>query len=158
MKQAQFFIVFCIALLCTACLQEDDTATPFFYNAVAIEEVIIPDQFNPGKTYDIEVTYFRPTTCHSFSGIEYNGFRNERTIVIINVVIDNQNEPCEELERTDLRKESLSFTAGNEDSYIFKFWQNRNEQGEDQYLTIEVPVIEEEQTTSGLTNEAFNRN
>ncbi len=141
MKKVKIILAFFLATIFTGCLDDDDTIA-FFYDAVAIEEVTIPDQFTRGETYEITVSYFRPSTCHSFSGFDYDGFGNERTVAVINVVINDHDTTCEDLEETDLIEESLNFFVGQEDSYIFRFWQGRDDQGNNQFLTIEVPVVE----------------
>ncbi len=141
MKKVKIILAFFLATIFTGCLDDDDTIA-FFYDAVAIEEVTIPDQFTRGETYEITVTYFRPSTCHSFSGFDYDGFGNERTVAVINVVINDHDTTCEDLEETDLIEESLTFFVGQEGSYIFRFWQGRDDQGNNQFLTIEVPVVE----------------
>jgi len=38
---------------------------------------------------------------------------------------------------------TFNFKVTSNGSYIFKFWQGEDEAGETQYLTIEVPVIED---------------
>ncbi len=124
----------------TSCLDDDDAGINFFYELVPIQEVDIPDQFTRGEDYEITVSYFRPSDCHSFSGFDYNRLSNERTVSIVNVVVNDR--VCENLEETDLIEVSLNFLVGFEDSYIFRFWQGRNDQGENQFLTIEVPVVE----------------
>ncbi len=143
MKKVKLTLAFFLVALFTGCLDDDDNI-PFFYDAVAIEEVIIPDEFTRGETYKITVSYFRPSTCHSFSGFDYGGFGNERTVAVFNIVIDDDTTPCENLERTELVEASFTFFVGRENSYVFRFWQGRDDQGNNQFLTIEVPVVEEQ--------------
>lgn len=143
MRKVKIILTFFLATIFSGCLNDDDNI-PFFYDGVAIEEVTIPDQFTRGETYEITVSYFRPSTCHSFSGFDYDGFGNERTVAVINVVINDDTTTCEDLQNTDLKEESFTFFVGGEDSYVFRFWQGRDDQGNNQFLTIEVPVMETE--------------
>ena len=53
------------------------------------------------------------------------------------------NATCETLEN-ELVENTFNFKVTSNGSYIFKFWQGEDEAGEDQYLTIEIPVEEEE--------------
>ncbi len=141
MRILKIVLTFLLVTIFSGCLDDDDNI-PFFYDAVAIEEVTIPDQFTRGETYEISVSYFSPSTCHSFSGFDYGGFGNERTVAVINVVINDNTTTCEDLQQTDLREESFTFLAGRESSYVFRFWQGRDDQGNNRFLTIEVPVVE----------------
>lgn len=128
-----------LATILTGCDLEDEK-NDFFYEFVPVESVDIPDQFTRGDTVPITTFYFRPTDCHSFGGFDYDRSNNERTVTIVNVVLENRN--CNDLDPTDLLEVSFDFNVGTEESYIFKFWQGRNEQGENQFLEIEVPVVD----------------
>lgn len=132
-------IIFAFFFIITFIGCSDDDETRFFYELVTVHEATLPDQFNRGETYTINVSYFRPTDCHSFSGFDYTKLGNERTVSVVNLVVSEGN--CKELEKKDLVKVSFDFFVGQENSYVFRFWQGRNENGDNQFLTIEVPVI-----------------
>ncbi|KAA1247653.1 hypothetical protein [Aquimarina sp. RZ0] len=139
MKKAKIIIMIILSACLHSCLDDDDRIN-FFYEAVPIEEVDIPDQFTRGEVFKITVSYFRPSDCHSFGGFDYDRVSNERTVAVVNVVFDDR--VCQDLEQNDMVETSLNFLVGSEDSYIFRFWQGRDDQGENQFLTIEVPVVE----------------
>ncbi|GGX29892.1 hypothetical protein [Aquimarina muelleri] len=138
MRRIKIVFIFFLVTIFIGCSNDDD-GTRFFYELVSVHEVTLPDQFNRGETYTISVSYYRPTDCHSFSGFDYNRLGNERTVSIVNLVIDEYN--CKELEEKDLIEASFDFFVGQEDSYVFRFWQGRNENGDNQFLIIEVPVL-----------------
>ncbi|MDY8137172.1 hypothetical protein [Aquimarina sp. 2201CG5-10] len=140
MKEIKIFLIIAITFCFTGCSLDDDERTSFFYELVPIEAVNIPDEFERGRTYQITTSYFRPSTCHSFSGFDYDRLSNERTVSVVNVVFEDR--PCDNLDQTDTIDVSFDFFVGNEDSYVFRFWQGRNDQGENQFLTIEVPVVQ----------------
>jgi len=140
MKKIKIIALIILTSCLTGCFNDDDSGINFFYELVPVEQVSIPDQFTRGETYEITVSYFRPTDCHSFSGFDYDRLSNERTVSVVNVVVNDR--VCEDLTETDLIDASLNFFVGIEDSYIFRFWQGRNDQGENQFLIIEVPVVE----------------
>jgi len=102
---------------------------------------MLPDRFIRGETVEITVSYLRPSSCHSFSGFELEGTENERTVAIINVVIDD-NTVCENLRESDLRSESFTFMVGLQNTYIFKFWQGKDAEGNNIFLTKEINVVE----------------
>jgi hypothetical protein len=45
------------------------------------------------------------------------------------------------IETDDLLEVSFDFFVGQEESYVFKFWQGENENGDNQCLIVEVPVV-----------------
>ncbi len=140
MKRIKITItLFLVTLFFFGCSSDDDNQS-FFYELVTIEQATLPDQFTRGQTYVVNVTYFRPSSCHSFVGFDYDRIANERTVAIVNLVVDQTN--CTNLEETELIEESFNFIVGQENSYIFRFWQGKNNEGENQFLIIEVPVVE----------------
>ncbi|MEC3906355.1 hypothetical protein VOI54_04955 [Tamlana sp. 2201CG12-4] len=133
------FFVLCLALvLCVSCSTDDDN-TRYSFEVLPVESVDIPDEFELGQTYPITISYFRPSTCHGFKEFYYLKENNERTVAPINYVLENDS--CENLE-DELVEATLNFIVTSDGSYIFKFWQGEDENGEDQYLTIVVPVVE----------------
>lgn len=137
MRRIKIIFAFFLFTVFIGCSNDDETR--FFYELVTVQEVTLPDQFNRGETYTINVSYFRPTNCHSFSGFDYNKLGNERTVSVVNLVVNEGN--CKELEKKDLIESSFDFFVGQEDSYVFRFWQGRDENGDNQFLIIEVPVL-----------------
>tara|TARA_R110002049_G_scaffold307520_1_gene508221 strand:+ start:32922 stop:33242 length:321 start_codon:yes stop_codon:yes gene_type:complete len=104
-----------------------------------VESVDIPDEFTLGETYPIVVKYLRPSTCHVFNDFYYRKDNNERTVAIIAADFDRSD--CEDLE-DELTNATFNFNVTGNGSYIFKFWQGEDDNGDDQYLTFEVPVVE----------------
>ena len=121
-----------------SCSIGDDTPDTHF-EILPVESIVIPEEFDLGVTYEIMLTYIRPSTCHAFNDIYYVAELNERTVAIVTTVFNGGNN-CEEI-ATELET-SFNFKATSSGSYIFKFWQGEDDNGEDQYLTIEVPVID----------------
>ena len=137
MKRIAFLLVL-IVLGFSSCLDDNNDNIAFYYELIPIEAVDIPSQFNSGETYTITTSYYRPSDCHSFSGYEYDRIGNERTVSVVNVVLDRSD--CQDLEQLDFIDATFDFFVGNESSYTFRFWNGRNEQGENQFITVEVPV------------------
>ena len=121
-----------------SCSVEDDT--PNFYSVVLpVTEVEVPQEFVIGETYPIKVWYQRPSTCHAFNGFYYDKYLNERTVAVQNIVTEAGN--CQSLE-DELVEASFDFYVTSNGSYIFKFWQGVDDNGEDIFLEIEVPVVD----------------
>ncbi|ULC59796.1 hypothetical protein MBM09_02180 [Flaviramulus sp. BrNp1-15] len=132
-------IVMCLILIMATSCSIDDDSTNYSFEVLPVESVDIPDEFELGETYPITIHYFRPTTCHAFKEFYYYKENNERTVAPVTYVFDNTN--CETLE-DDLVEATFNFIVTSNGSYIFKFWQGEDTDGESQYLTIEVPVID----------------
>lgn len=125
-------------LLFTSCSVNDDSVN-FSFEVLPVDSVEIPNEFELGETYPITVSYFRPSTCHSFKEFYYLKENNQRTVAAINYVFEDND--CADLQDS-MTEETFNFIVTSNGSYIFKFWQGENDEGKDQYLTIEVPVVE----------------
>ncbi|MBW1294076.1 hypothetical protein [Aquimarina litoralis] len=140
MKRIKIIALIILTSCLSSCLSDDDSGISFSYELVPIEQIDIPEQFTRGQTYEITVSYFRPSDCHSFSGFDYDRVSNERTVSVVNVLVNDRE--CEDLAETDLIDASINFLVGFENSYVFRFWQGRDAQGENQFLVREIPVVD----------------
>ncbi len=131
-------LILSLILLLASCSIDGDS-TDYSFEVLPVQSVDIPEEFQLGETYPITISYFRPSTCHSFKEFYYLKENNIRTVAPINYVFENNN--CNNLEDV-LVDETFNFIVTSNGSYIFKFWQGEDTNGEDQYLTIEVPVID----------------
>jgi len=131
----------CFTLLTFLSCSIDDVNNDINYNFefIAIEDVIIPSTFVQGETYDITVSYYRPSTCHAFHDFYYLKDGATRTIAVINAVNNSLN--CEDIE-DELVEVSFQFIAVYNQVYVFKFWQGEDENGNDVYLIYEVPIVD----------------
>ena len=123
-----------------SCSIDNDNPT-FHFEFIPIENVVIPETFEYDNVYSIEYSYFKQSTCHHFNELYYEPFNNTRTVAVISKVYhEDADVSCEELiDQLDTRTFQFHVIT-NYDSYVFKFWQGVNEEGEDEYLIIEVPV------------------
>lgn len=133
-------LVLCLTLVLLASCSVEDDGTNFSFEVLPVESVDIPDEFELGEIYPITVSYLRPSSCHAFKEFYYLKENNERTVAPITYVFDNND--CETLENDNLVEATFNFQVTSNGSYIFKFWQGEDDDGESQYLTIEVPVVE----------------
>lgn len=131
-------VVLFLTFIVFACSTDDDFETTYF-ELLPIEEAVVPTEFERGEVYDILVKYLRPTSCHAYNDIYFVREGNERHIAVMATVFEGSFD-CVELD--DLLDATFKFRAGDEDSYVFKFWQGEDDNGDDQYLIIEVPVID----------------
>ncbi|MFC5047605.1 hypothetical protein ACFSTE_06265 [Aquimarina hainanensis] len=141
MRKVSILLIILTASIFLGCVEDDDNIS-FFYELVPVESVDIPEAFVTGKTYKIKTSFFRPTTCHTFSGYDYRRSENKRTVSVVNIVFNER--ACDTLPKNDTTTVSFDFIAGREKSYIFEFWQGEDAAGKNQFLTVEVPVVQEE--------------
>jgi hypothetical protein len=127
-------------LTVTSCTLNDDSGSSFYNEILPIESATVPDEFREGESYIIEYEYLVPSTCHSFSNLYFVAEENTRTIAVITLASDSDD--CQDL--TDqIVERSFNFTvvepAGS--SYTFQFWQGKDINDEDIYLTYNIPVV-----------------
>ncbi|WP_417859691.1 hypothetical protein [Winogradskyella sediminis] len=131
-------LVFILMATLTSCSIDDDN-NYVGTEVMPIESIEIPDHFVYGESYEIMITYNRPSTCYQFYNFLYDINGNERTVAVINSVYSN-TECIEEPESVTV---SLNFMVTGSETYLFKFYQGQDDEGEDQYYLAEVPVVSE---------------
>ena len=125
-----------LVLIFQSCKFEDDRVN-FRFVSLQIVSADLPDSFELNETYEIRVTYVRPSGCIFFEGFDIT---DEATTTrnVVAIGSDFYEETCtqavEELET------SFNFIVLYEGTYIFRFWNGEDENGVDQYIEIEVPV------------------
>jgi hypothetical protein len=131
-------IVSLIALvfLFNSCVPED--RTNYLFELLPVESVDIPTEFTLGETYQIKMYYRRPTTCHTFNTIYYDKNLNVRTVAIESAV--RQADDCQELVEENLVECYFNFLVTSNGSYLFKFYQGQDDQGNNIFLEYEIPV------------------
>lgn len=139
MIMKRYFILLLTALSFvgnTSCSVDD--GTNFHFTPLRIVSAELPESFNFGETYDIPVTYIRPDDCTFFNGFDVVQADNTtRNVVVIGSVLTDE-ENC-----TDLAEEtttSFSFSVRFTGTYLFRFWTGEDENGQQQYIEVEVPV------------------
>lgn len=135
----RLFLLCVLALSFTSCSIDRDDSSDFYYEILPIESVDIPDEFTLGETYAIHLKYLRPSTCYAFNDFYYTSEANQRTVAIINTVYPNA--ACETLDN-EMVDVSFNFIVNNTGTYVFRFWQGEDANGNDTYYIVEVPVVE----------------
>jgi hypothetical protein len=120
-----------------SCSSGDDTQ--YSFKLMPIESVDIPAEFTLGETYPITVHYTVPTSCYYFSSLYYDKDLNIRTIAIENAIAQRNN--CQDLSAAGgANTYTFNFYVTSNGSYIFKFYQGKDDQGNNIFLEYEVPV------------------
>tara|TARA_R110002051_G_scaffold63597_1_gene115786 strand:- start:648 stop:1064 length:417 start_codon:yes stop_codon:yes gene_type:complete len=131
-----FSLLFLTVLTFFGCSLDDDEN--FHFVAFPITSVQMPDTFDLNQTYEIKVTYKRDSDCAYFEGFDV--IKEDKTIrnvaAIGSMLIDS--EDCQEvLQEVET---SFNFIVLYDENYLFKFYTGDDENGDPEYLEIEVPV------------------
>lgn len=130
-----------------SCSMDDGNRVDFTLEFIPITHVEVPEYFERGQTYDITVTYKRPTDCHYFDGFYYDRENNPlgNVWVVAAQAIALEDVNCETLSAVDGEQASFQFICdpqyGHEE-YIFKFFEGEDEDGNQRFMEIVVPVAE----------------
>lgn len=123
----------------TACSLDDDDNTNFKYVNLEVLSADVPETFEFGEKYTINVTYANPNTCTYFEGFDIHKHQlTEREVYPIGTELVGSNSDCQE--STEEVEVSFDFEVIYKEDYLFKFWTGKNADGEDEYLEIVVPV------------------
>jgi len=133
-----FITLFLFALLIVGCNDDDDNFHDYHLEYIGVVSAELPDEFTYGHTYEINVTIELPNSCYYHYG-QYDYFYEGSTRLIYPIVhIDDDVSCTQNITETTF---SIPVHALQDEPYIFKFYQGEDANGEDMYLTIEVPVI-----------------
>lgn len=114
-----------------------DSGTNYSFELLPIQSVDLPTEFTLGQTYPITVHYNLPTSCHFFNTMYYDKNLNIRTIAIESAVADKNN--CVATPN-DASTYTFNFYVTSNGSYIFRFYQGKDANGQDIFLEYEIPV------------------
>jgi hypothetical protein len=138
MKKIALFLVLITSLI--SCSLDDNRDT-YTYKILAVESYEVPESFKIGETYEIKLKYQRPNPCYIFQGIFYEKNLNIRTIAIQTAIKDDQ--VCTQ-QLPPLSETSFNFYVTNNDqgSYIFKFYKGKNDNNENIFEEVEIPIVQ----------------
>lgn len=123
--------------LLSACdIGEDDVN--YHFVSLTTLSVDMPEEFRLNETYEIGVTVLEPNGCTEFAGFDILPEESTvRRVVAIGTAQDDV--PCTEmLSEVDTSFEFICLYPG---TYMFRFWTGKNEEGIDQFMEFEVPVV-----------------
>ncbi len=135
--KCRVLFVFLLVIGLSSCSLDDDGAN-FRLEIVTIEEASLPDEFVFGETHEIKVTYNRPNNCYSFNNFLFDRDGNQRTVAVVNRVLTDTN--CNNTATTS--EATFNFLVLSRETYTFRFFQGKDDDGNDTFLTVEVPVAE----------------
>ncbi|TYP99826.1 hypothetical protein C7447_101431 [Tenacibaculum adriaticum] len=133
MKKLVF--LFLSVLLFQSCLGDDDTPK-YNYELLTIDEAQTPDSFIYGETYDITVKYSLPNSCYFFNGLYYD-YQDTIRVVAINARVRLDVDCTEEIVQEEY---TFPVKVTQEKDYVFKFWKGVDDDGENIFEEVVVPV------------------
>lgn len=142
MKTRVFLLFIGLTFLTSCGLESSDPEVRTEF--MPVESVEIPEYFVQGDTYEILLSYIKPSSCYVFNNILFDIEGHERTVSILNTVYVNDN--CEP--QNELTTVGFDLTVSGDDVYLFKFYQGKDQYGVDQYHLVEVPVVDGRETES----------
>ena len=134
------FLLLCalmVSLTFSSCDLGDDGPN-FHFIPLRIESVDMPESFDLDETYEINVTFILPDGCTYYEGFDVvKEATSTRKVVAVGAQRTDQ-EVCTQ----DVREEMASFTfvVLYDEMYLFRFYQGEDENGEQLFLEVEVPV------------------
>lgn len=147
----KLIVLFICSLGLLSCSMEEDNGPTYGYQLAVVDSLALPDYFEIGKTYEIEVSYTLPSACHSPNYVEATRGGNEgeeyRDIYVGAVTtyemgMSECSEDSTDLEQTD----SFNLYIDEDEDYTFYLWQGRDSTGQSQFETVTVPVGAPEQS------------
>ncbi len=137
-KYLRVFLMMLALTAWTGCSNGDDGPESTF-EPLVITSAELPESFRLGELYQIPITYQLPDGCTEFHTLSMGTpSQNERDVLAIGRRVDADGCTLQVREGT----ETLIFQVLFDQTYIFRFWQGENADGEPQFLEIEVPVVE----------------
>lgn len=141
MKKILFFV--CMVALAVACVPDDEDTVDFHMEFIPVESVELPEYISPGQTYPVKVKFRRPDDCHYFNGFYYESNGSTRTVAVQTIIIENA--VCAPIESIEPEQQSFNLQCPIDypyDVYHFRFYKGEDAQSNQQYLEIEIPVME----------------
>jgi len=140
MKNFKYLLIMVVALTLsvTSCSNDDDNYHDYHLEYVSVVSADLPDEFIFGNTYRINVTIELPNSCYYYYN-QYDYFYEGTSRLIYPIAHVDDGVACT-LNITETTF-SIPVQALQSEPYIFKFYQGEDAEGQDMFLTIEVPVI-----------------
>ncbi|KQC28620.1 hypothetical protein [Flagellimonas eckloniae] len=139
-------ISFVLAISLSSCSKDDKDDDVFRSVYVNVLEADLPDEFDYGNIYNIDVTIELPNSCYIYYD-EFNYvYKGDERLIFPIAYIEEGDNCTQSTEETTF---SIRFQALQTKPYVFKFYQGKDTNGENMYLTYTVPVNIGDQNSIG---------
>lgn len=137
MKKVFLILLIVSATLTLGSCEKDDTPN-FHFVPLSIVSAELPEFFSLDQTYQIRVTYNKPDGCTSFGGFDVT----QKDVTTRNVVVIGTKRYDQEACTQAIEEETntFNFKVINNETYVFRFWQGEDADGNQEYFEVLVPV------------------
>lgn len=129
-------LIFASLFLFYSCLNNDDNRINFTYELLPIDAVTAPASFTFGEKDTLKLKYSLKNGCSSFDGIHYE-YQDTTRIVAVRALVALNDICTQEIIQNDY---NLIVTATQEEDYVFKFYKGKDNNGENIFEEVVVPV------------------
>ena len=120
-----------------SCDNDDNSGLNVEFQELQIVDTQLPESFEFGNTYEIQVTFLRPDGCTYFQGFDvYPTDTTVREVVAVGARYADQACTQEAVEMTD----SFLFKVIHDEPYTFRFYTGEDAEGNAEFIETEVPV------------------
>lgn len=117
--------------------ENDDNGINVEFQKLQIVEAELPESFDFGNTYEIQVTFVRPDGCTYFQGFDvYPTDTTVREVVAVGARYADQACTQEIVEVTD----RFLFKVIHDQTYTFRFYTGDDAEGNPEFIETQVPV------------------
>ncbi|ESU29951.1 hypothetical protein FLJC2902T_04330 [Flavobacterium limnosediminis JC2902] len=135
----KIFLLILIPFLYLSCTKEPETEDVAF-ELLPVNEVELPVSFNVNKENIIRIKFVRPTECHAFNKFYFEKDGSSRTIAVESTVFKYDNGGCAVLQNNNVATQNLKFNPDQTGEYTLKFWNGKDSNGVDLFLTYTILV------------------
>lgn len=137
-----------IGFLITSCSVDDDGAN-ISYEFAPITDYDFPEFFEPGKSYDLKLTYELPSSCNTFLGFD-GGRQNssdQEFFIYALTSRDLDQTDCDTEDEslsteTTIRDFLISANISEDEVFTFNLWTGKDASGDPIFTEVVVPVGE----------------
>lgn len=137
----RIILIFLFSVFLFSCsLDNDDVYSYYKTELVPIDQIDFPDSFNYEAEYTIPFKYSLPNGCYYYDNLYYTTQGATRTIAIQVSVDASPDVVC--TEAVVQEEDEFFLTVSQTEDYTFKIWKGVDDDGQDVYDEIIVPVLE----------------
>ncbi len=119
-----------------------DEIPTFSFETLPVANVLsVPDTFVVGEIASIDISYLRPSTCHSFEGIQLEPETTTNINIAVLARLVEGRAPCTDLSNEEVTV-PIAFNPLEPGEVTLNFLTGTDAEGQPTFITFNVPVIE----------------
>jgi len=124
-----------LSMSVSSCSDDDDH--DFRIEHVNVISAELPDEFNYGSIYEMKLSIELPNSCYFFYD-QFNYVYEGTSRLIYPIAHVDEKDACNSVISETVF--SIPLHVKQYEPYVFKFYQGKDADGKEMFLTIEVPV------------------